>query len=63
MPRPKNSSRDLHVWLETAALEALRAEAERLMTRPGKLLSRLIAERARTFYSRPIQLVDILKDK
>lgn len=56
MPRAKNSSRDIHVYLEVAALLVLRQEAERLSTRPGKLLSKLIIERAGSFYSRPIQL-------
>jgi hypothetical protein len=60
MSRPKNSSHDIHVYLELAALEALRAEAERLMTRPGKLLSKLIIERTGSFCSRPIQLMDKL---
>ena len=58
MPRPKNSSADLHVYISTAVLAWLRAEAERLEVRPGKLLSRLIAERIPTFYSRPIQLIE-----
>jgi hypothetical protein len=34
MPRHKNSSRAVHLYLELAALEALRAEAERLSVRP-----------------------------
>ena len=57
MPRHKNSSIPVHLYIETAALLALRAEAARLNTRPGKLLSRMIAERAESFYSQPIQLV------
>jgi hypothetical protein len=58
MPRAKNSSRDIHIYLEVAALLALRAEAERLETRPGKLLSRIISERAASFYSEPIELLE-----
>jgi hypothetical protein len=58
MARQKGSSLAVHVWLERSAFLALRAEAKRLSTRPGKLLSCLIKERAREFYSRPIQLID-----
>jgi hypothetical protein len=58
MPRAKNSSRAIYVWIETAAFAALRAETERLSTRPGKLLSRLIIERATSFYSHPVQLLE-----
>jgi hypothetical protein len=57
MPCHKNSSRAIHLYLELPALDALYAEARRLSTRPGKLLSRLIIERAASFYSRPIQFV------
>jgi hypothetical protein len=57
MARPKNSSRDVHFYLESAALAALKAEVKRLSTRPGKLLSRIILERATTFFSNPVQLV------
>jgi hypothetical protein len=57
MARQKGSSLALHVWVEAAAVAALRAEAKRLSTRPGKLLSCLIKERAKEFYSRPVQLM------
>ena len=57
MPRHKNSSRAVHLYLELAALDALYAEAKRLSVRPGKLLSKIVTERAASFYSRPIQFV------
>jgi hypothetical protein len=58
MARAKNSSRPIHVYIEAPALEALRAEVQRLSTRPGKLLSKLIKERAASFYSHPVQLIE-----
>jgi hypothetical protein len=58
MCRPKNFSHKIHVYLEGAAHDLLRAEVNRLSTKPGKLLSRMIKERAQTFFSRPVQLID-----
>jgi hypothetical protein len=58
MARPKNFSHKIQVYLDDAALTILRAEVARLTTRPGKLLSCLIKERARTFYTRPLQVID-----
>jgi hypothetical protein len=57
MSRRKNSSQQIHVYLKLAAFEALHAEARRLETRPGKLLSRIILERSETFLCKPVELV------
>jgi hypothetical protein len=56
MARRKGSSISTHFWISAVALEVLRTETERLGTRPGKFLSRLILERSETFLSRPVQL-------
>jgi hypothetical protein len=56
MPRHKNSTRNLHVRIDSAAFDALHAECKRLTIRPGQFLSRLITERAATFFSHHVQL-------
>jgi hypothetical protein len=58
MARHKGSSHGIHVFLEATAFDALRAEVKRLGTKPGKLLSKLIKERAASFYSHPVQLIE-----
>jgi hypothetical protein len=58
MARKKGSSSQIHIYLQTDAYQLLCTECARLKTRKGKLLSKILIERAPSFGSRPLQLID-----
>jgi hypothetical protein len=58
MARHKNHSRSVHFFLEAQAFELLKAEASRLCCRPGRLLSKLVLERALSFHTKPVMVHD-----
>ncbi len=57
MPRRKVPYRKVNWWLPIEAFDAIDTEARRLSIKPGQLIGRVIAERSRSFYSHPIQII------